>query len=35
MEEEIEDKYMKDNYKLVLKTKAEKLDKILAGMKKK
>jgi len=34
MEEEIEDKYMKDNYKLVLKAKAKKLDKILAGMKK-
>ena len=35
MEKEMEDKYMKDNYKLVLKTKAEKLDKILSGMKKK
>jgi hypothetical protein len=34
MEKEIEDKYMKDNYELILKTKAEKLDKILAGMKK-
>jgi len=34
MVEEIEDKYMKDNYELVLKAKAKKLDKILAGMKK-
>ena len=34
MEEEIEDKYMKDNYELVLKVKAKKLNKILAGMKK-
>lgn len=32
MEEEIEDNYMKDKYKLVLKAKAEKLNKILAGM---
>jgi len=34
MEKEIEDKYMEDNYELVLKAKAKKLDKILAGMKK-
>jgi hypothetical protein len=34
MEEEIEDKYMKDNYELILKAKAEKLEKILAGMEK-
>jgi len=34
MEEEIEDKYMNDKYKLVLKAKAEKLDKILAGIEK-
>lgn len=32
MEKEIEDKYMEDNYELVLKIKAEKLDKILAMM---
>ena len=34
MEEEIENKYMKDDYELVLKVKAKKLNKILAGMKK-
>jgi len=34
MEEEIENKYMKDNYKLVLKAKSEKLNRILAGMEK-
>jgi len=34
MEKEIEDKYMENNYELVLKAKAKKLDKILAGMKK-
>ena len=32
MEEEIEDKYMKDRYGLVLKDKAKKLDKILTKM---
>ena len=35
MEEEIEDAYMKDKYELVLKAKAKKLDKILAGVEKK
>jgi len=34
MEEEIENKYMEDNYKLVLKAKSEKLNRILAGMEK-
>lgn len=34
MEEEIEDAYMKDKYELVLKAKAEKLNKILSVIKK-
>jgi hypothetical protein len=34
MIDEIEDQYMKDHHKSILKSKAEKLDKILAGMKK-